>query len=52
MQNLLLLHLREQKGVTLKDIGQKTGISEAQYAEYDQGVSSITNIELVKNLLP
>lgn len=52
MQNLLLLHLREQKGITVKEIEQRTGIGQAQYLEYEQGASSIsdTDSELLSSL--
>lgn len=45
MQNLLLLHLREQKGITVKDIEQKTGIAAAQYMEYEQGTASLSDTD-------
>ena len=53
MQNLLLLHLREQKGITVKEIEQRTGISSAQYIEYEQGTASLsdTDAELLSCLL-
>lgn len=45
MQNLLLLHLREQKGITVKEIEQRTGISSAQYMEYEQGTASLSDTD-------
>ena len=53
MQNLLLLHLREQKGITVKEIEQRTGIPSSRYVEYEQGTSalSFTDAELLSCLL-
>ena len=45
MQNLLLLHLREQKGITVKEIEQKTGIPSSRYAEYEQGATALSNTD-------
>lgn len=45
MQNLLLLHLREQKAISVKEIEQRTGIPAAQYREYEQGTASISNTD-------
>jgi transcriptional regulator with XRE-family HTH domain len=52
MQNLLLFHLREQKGLSVKELEQRTGISPNQYTEYEQGASSIsdTDCELLSAL--
>ena len=53
MQNLLLLHLREQKVITVKEIELKTGIPIARYNEYEQGLSTLsaTDAELLSCLL-
>ena len=53
MQNLLLFHLREQKGITVKEIEQRTGIAAPRYTEYEQGTASIadTDAELLSCLL-
>jgi transcriptional regulator with XRE-family HTH domain len=45
MQNLLLLHLREQRGLTVKQIEQTTGIPGSRYMEYEQGSASISNAD-------
>lgn len=45
MQNLLLLHLREQKGITVKEIEQRTGIASVQYTEYEQGTASLSDTD-------
>lgn len=52
MQNLLLLHLRQQRRLTLRQIEQRTGITAAQYLEYEQGGHmSDTDAELLSALL-
>ena len=53
MQNLLLLHLREQRRLTPKKIEAATGISLAQYMEYEQGKMhmSQTDADLLGALL-
>jgi len=53
MQNLLLLHLREQKGITVKEIEQRTGIAAVRYQEYEQGAAAIadSDAELLSCLL-
>lgn len=53
MQNLLLQYLREQKGIPVKEIEQRTGISSSQYMEYEQGTAlmSDTDAELLSALL-
>lgn len=45
MQNFLLIHLREQKEITVKEIEQRTGIAAARYNEYEQGAASITDTD-------
>lgn len=45
MQNLLLIHLRGQRRITLKQIEQRTGITTAQYLEYEQGLASISDMD-------
>lgn len=45
MQNLLLVHLREQKGISAKEIEQRTGIPVTRYNEYEQGMSALSGID-------
>jgi transcriptional regulator with XRE-family HTH domain len=46
MQNLLLLHLREQKRLTPLKIEKITGIPAASYVEYEQGTMPVPDTEL------
>jgi transcriptional regulator with XRE-family HTH domain len=52
MQNFLLLHLREQKRLSPKQIELRTGIPARLYLEYENGNVSIssTDIELLAAL--
>ena len=46
MQNLLLLHLREQRRLTAKKIERATGILAACYIEYEQATMLVPDTEL------